>query len=335
LSPRRRGGLLSLRLAEWLGAGASWGLLVALGAGIALGGSWLFTEYRLREGENALSELLDARRYRFLSSAALIAAAPKWASRQGLATRPEWVRARIARGGGAPLVAAPERTSELEKALADVGAPVGRRSADASLTLAVRVIVEVRAFPFVRHRRLEATFGTEREGEFQLTPPGAPWDDLPDPEAVVALDAERPAGLPPLPAPTEPALAALDAWRAAEASLARAYGRPRLEPGASPTGAGPEPRLVAAADALAARRLAVAPYLEEPGRDVLVGWLGGDGAEALEAALSGMAHLDVLLRAAATEKALATPLLGPYAARAAALREAVGESLARVGVLVP
>ena len=48
-----------------------------------------------------------------------------------------------------------------------------------------------------------------------------------------------------------------------------------------------------------------------------------------------MAHLDVLLRAAATEKALATPLLGPYAARAAALREAVGESLARVGVLVP
>lgn len=325
--------LFSVRLAGWLGGTAGWAIIIAFVAAVAAAGAWLVTEYRLREAENALSSLLDGTHYRYLSAASITAAAPRWAEREGVFTKPEWVRVRIT-DQGRPASAA---TTELERALSEAGAPLGRRGAEARVQVAARLIVSTHCFPFTRHRRIEGDVGTEREAEYQVTGPGEPWDDLPDPSGFGAAEPGVPAGLPPLPSPTAPTLAALDAWREAERALARSLGEKSLEAAAGRTGlpAGPDPRLVEAADALAKARASAVQYVREPAREELIDWLGRDGAESLEAATATMVHLDVLLRAAATERRTITPLLGPYVARADAARDSLGEALGKVGVIVP
>ncbi len=324
--------LFSVRLAGWLGGTAGWAIIIGFVLAVAAAGAWLVTEYRLREAENALSSLLDGTHYRYLSAASITAAAPRWAEREGVFTKPEWVRVRIV-DAGKPAAA----TTELERALGEAGALLGRRGADARVQVAARLIVGAHFFPFTRYRRIEGEAGTEREAEYQTTGAGEPWDDLADPSGLGATDPGTPAGLPPLPSPTAPTLAALDAWREAERSLARSLGQKTLEAAASvpnlPSGA--DPRLVEAADALARARATAAQYVREPAREELIDWLGRDGAESLEAATATMVHLDVLLRAAAAERQTVGPLLGPYAARARAARESLGEALGRVGVIVP
>lgn len=325
--------LFSVRLAGWLGGTAGWAIIIGFLLAVGAAGTWLVTEYRLRQAENALSSLLDGTHYRYLSAAAITAAAPRWAEREDVFTRPDWVRVRITDSGRTPGAAA---TTELERALGEAGALLGRRGAEARVQVAVRMIVGAHCFPFTRYRRIEGEAGTERESEYQTTGAGEPWDDLPDP-AGGAAEPSSPAGLPPLPSPTAPTLAALDAWRAGEQALARSLGQKSLaaaaQAGALP--AGPDPGLLEAADALIRARGVAVQYIREPAREELIDWLGRDGAEALEAATATMMHLDVLLRAAAGERRTVGPLLAPYVARAGAARDSLGDALGRVGVLVP
>ena len=329
--------LFSIRWAGFLGSAAGWILISGFVGAVALAGSWIMTEYRLREGENALSALLDSHHYRYLSGAAVADAAPGWARDNALYTRPSWVRVRISKSGGGR-VAAPSAASEADSELRAAGLSVGRRAADVPLQIAVRLVVEASVFPFVRRRRLEAEYGAEREGEFRLSSPGDAWDDLPDPEALGDADRDGATGghgLPPLAEPTVPTLAALDAWRTAEQTLARTLGVKTLEAVSSPPLPGPEPRLRDTANALARARTRLDAYLDGPGRAVLVEWLDVSGAEDIEGAVAAMAHLDVVLRAGAADRAAITALLAPYVARATAARTYLGASLARVGVIVP
>lgn len=326
--------LFSVRMAGWLGGTAGWAIIIGFVVAVAAAGAWLVTEYRLREAENALSSLLDGTHYRYLSAASITAAAPRWAEAEGVFTKPEWVRVRITDQGVPPTSAA---STELERALADAGALLGRRGAEARVQVAARLVVGAHFFPFTRYRRIEGEAGTEREAEYQTTGASEPWDDLADPSGLGDTVASTPKGLPPLPSPTAPTLAALDAWRDAERALARSLGRKTLAAAAGQSGlpVGPDPQLARTADTLARFRAEVAQYVHEPARDELIDWLGREGAEALEAATATMVHLDVLLRAAALERPTVGPLLGPYVARAEAARNSLGEALGRVGVLVP
>ncbi len=325
--------LFSVRLAGWLGGTAGWAIIIGFVAAVAAAGAWLVTEYRLREAENALTSLLDGTHYRYLSVASITAAAPRWAEREGVFTKPEWVRVRITDQGRPASGAA----TELERALIEAGVPLGRRGAEARVQVSARLIVGTHCFPFTRHRRIEGDAGTEREAEYQVTGPDEPWDDLADPSGFGATVPGTPVGLPPLPSPTAPTLAALDAWREAERALARSLGQKTLEAAAGRPGlpSGPDARLVEAADTLTRARATAAQYVREPAREELIDWLGRDGAESLEAATATMVHLDVLLRAAAGERQTVAPLLGPYVARAEAARNSLSEALTKVGVIVP
>jgi hypothetical protein len=332
---RRR--LLALRLSQFTGSVTSALVIVLLGTALWLGGAWLYAEYTLRTAENALPELLDGRRYRYLSDAAIIDAAPAWAKEQGVETRREWLRVRIDDGGfGQRLDAG--RGEAMDAELRALGAAVGTRAEDARVQVSAKVVFEKRIFPFTIRRLAEGSAGTDRAAAYRVTGSGP----LEDPDAVLGvalIDAEwwtpPPPGLDPLPPPLTPVVTALDAWRQAERDLAARLGSGPLEA----AGPGPSRALEAGAVRTARRaldrgRAALTPFLRGEGRRALSDWIGVDGAESIEAADAAMAHLDFLLAAATAPGAL-DPLLGPYTARARRVRETLVPALQAVGVVVP
>jgi hypothetical protein len=329
--------LLALRLAQFAGSATSALVVLFLGSALWLGGAWLYGEYTLRTAENALPELLDGRRYRYLSDAAIIEAAPTWAKEHGVEMRREWIRVGID-DGGFGLRAGERRAEGMDAELRALGAAVGTRAEDARVQVTAKAVFEKRVFPFTIRRLAEGAAGTERSAAYRTT--GAGPLETPDAILGVALiDAEwwspPPPGLQPLPPPLSPVVTALDAWRRAEQTLAAAVGRSALEV------AGPPPlRPVDPATARSARRdldrgrKALADLLRGDGRRALSAWIGVEGAESVEAADAAMAHLDFVLAAATSSEGL-DPLLGPYAARARAVRGALVPALEAVGVVVP
>jgi hypothetical protein len=332
---RRR--LLALRLSQWTGSLTSGLVILLLGTALWLGGAWLYAEYVLRTVELALPELLDGRRYRYLSDAAIIDAAPAWARGYGVETKREWVRIGIDDGGFAQRAASRPNES-LDAELRALGLAVGTRGQDARVQVSAKVVFEKRVFPFTIRRLAEGAAGTERSAAYRVT--GTTELEVPDVILGVALITaewwdEPPAGLEPLPPPLTPVVGALDAWRRTEQRLAGALGRPGLEAPGSPG--------ARAVDAVALRsarrdleqgRAALAEFLRGTGRRALSDWLGQEGAESVEAADAAMAHLDFVLAAAVTPGA-AEPLVGPYAARARRVRTSLLPALLAVGVVVP
>lgn len=292
------GGLLGVRLWGFFGASVVWVAGAALLTGAAWGGTQGFLAYRLHEAERALDVLLDGRRYRFLSASAVVEAAPAWAEGQGVHTRTEWVRVRVE--------------------------PEGR--------VAARLIVEARLLFFSKRRLIEGRATEEREGAYLCTPPNAPWDDLPDPDAAEEAAALAGHPLPPLPGPLVPTLSALEAWSAAERGLARALGRATLESPATPR-TGPLPDAKRLRTQLTAAR---EPLQRVVGRErpEVEAWLGEAGARGLEEAAGAMLHLDVVLSAAEHDAASAETLLPAYVERRRQVRGALESRLEAAGVFV-
>jgi hypothetical protein len=235
--------LLALRLAQFAGSATSALVVLFLGSALWLGGAWLYGEYTLRTAENALPELLDGRRYRYLSDAAIIEAAPTWAKEHGVEMRREWIRVGID-DGGFGLRAGERRAEGMDAELRALGAAVGTRAEDARVQVTAKAVFEKRVFPFTIRRLAEGAAGTERSAAYRTT--GAGPLETPDAILGVALiDAEwwspPPPGLQPLPPPLSPVVTALDAWRRAEQTLAAAVGRSALEVAGPPPAASRRP----------------------------------------------------------------------------------------------
>ncbi|MBM4364163.1 MAG: hypothetical protein FJ104_15900, partial [Deltaproteobacteria bacterium] len=198
-----------------------------MGTALCLGFAWLYAEYTLRSAENALSELLDGRRYRYLSDAAIIDAAPAWAREQGVETRREWLRIAIDDGGFAEQADKP-RGEAMDAELRALGATVGIRAENARVQVSAKAVLEKRVFPLTVRRLAEGAAGTERAEAYRVTGGGP----LEDPDVVLGVTLlgaafwtpAPPLGLPPLPPPLAPVVTALDAWRQAERDLAARLG---------------------------------------------------------------------------------------------------------------